>query len=121
MEVCTASQGAFLSDLTLSGRAGVPYMCHSISNPIFGASRVIKLFYEWQEKWRKENKYYIGGAPFSCDLALYGENGGMPAVILGTRGDNLHAPDEWVLIEDIFSLIGNQFHIQHQEPVILYL
>ena len=76
-----ASQGAFLGDLTLSGRTGVPYMCHSISNPIFGASRVIELFYEWQEKWRKDNKYYIGGVPFSCDLALYGENDGMPAII----------------------------------------
>ena len=30
----------------------------------------------------------------------------MPGVILGPRGDNLHAPDEWVLIEDIYSLTG---------------
>ena len=30
----------------------------------------------------------------------------MPGVILGLRGDNLHAPDEWVLIEDIYSLTG---------------
>lgn len=46
------------------------------------------------------------GAPFSSDLAVYGKYGNMPAVILGPRGDNLHGPDEWVLIEDILSLTG---------------
>ena len=45
----------------------------------------------------------IGGAPFSCDLALYGQ-AGMPAILLGPRGGNLHAPDEWVQIEDITML-----------------
>ncbi len=30
----------------------------------------------------------------------------MPTVILGPRGGNLHAPDEWVLVDDIMSLIG---------------
>jgi acetylornithine deacetylase len=48
----------------------------------------------------------ISGAAFSCDLGVYGEVGGMPSIILGPRGDNLHAPDEWVLLEDIFSLTG---------------
>ena len=48
----------------------------------------------------------VGGAPFSCDLGVYGDPGGMPCLILGPRGDNLHAPDEWVLIEDIYSLAG---------------
>lgn len=47
----------------------------------------------------------IAGAPFSCDMAIYGEAGN-PVVILGPRGDNLHAPDEWVLIEDIQKLTG---------------
>ena len=47
----------------------------------------------------------VGGAPFSCDMAVYGE-AGMPTVILGPRGDNLHAPDEWVLVEDILTLTG---------------
>ena len=46
------------------------------------------------------------GAPISCDLAIYGDEGKMPAVILGPRGDNLHAPDEWVLTEDILTLTG---------------
>jgi acetylornithine deacetylase len=48
----------------------------------------------------------IGGAPFSCDLAHYGDTGMMPAVILGPRGENLHAPDEWVLVEDVLDLAG---------------
>lgn len=46
----------------------------------------------------------VGGAPFSCDLGLYGDPGRMPCLILGPRGDNLHAPDEWVLLEDIYTL-----------------
>jgi len=47
----------------------------------------------------------VTGAPFSCDLAIYGE-AGMPSVLLGPRGGNLHAPDEWVEIEDILTLTG---------------
>ena len=46
----------------------------------------------------------VGGAPFSCDLGVYGDPGGMPCLILGPRGDNLHAPDEWVLLEDVYTL-----------------
>jgi acetylornithine deacetylase/succinyl-diaminopimelate desuccinylase-like protein len=46
------------------------------------------------------------GAPFSCDMAIYGKVGNMPTVILGPRGGNLHTPDEWVLVDDIMSLIG---------------
>ena len=48
----------------------------------------------------------VAGAPFSSDLAVYGSYGQMPAVILGPRGDNLHGPDEWVLIDDLCSLTG---------------
>ncbi len=47
----------------------------------------------------------IAGAPFSCDMAIYGEAGN-PVIIIGPRGDNLHAPDEWVLTEDILTLTG---------------
>ena len=61
----------------------------------------VKAFGEYQGSAPK-----VGGAPFSCDLAHYGETGRMPAVLLGPRGDNLHAPDEWVPIEDILSLTG---------------
>lgn len=48
----------------------------------------------------------VGGAAFSCDLGVYGEVGRMPAVLLGPRGDNLHAPDEWVEVEDLLTLTG---------------
>jgi acetylornithine deacetylase/succinyl-diaminopimelate desuccinylase-like protein len=48
----------------------------------------------------------VAGAPFSCDYALYCDTGNMPTVILGPKGDNLHAPDEWVFIEDLFTLTG---------------
>ena len=216
MEICPACLGAFLGDLTLWGKAGMPYMGSSIPNPIFGVSRVIDYFREWQERWRQANSHAlfaeagkelnvvlwcidsktpeeftqmgtplltriswivwchpgmteeafydefrrfwsekagndpdlipfqlelvptyhfvkpwetptghpavqetieayrrysgiapaVGGAAFSCDLGIYGEVGGMPSIILGPRGDNLHAPDEWVLLEDIFTLTG---------------
>jgi acetylornithine deacetylase len=46
----------------------------------------------------------ISGAPFSCDMAVYGEAGDIPVVILGPSGDNLHGSDEWVSLEDVFSL-----------------
>jgi acetylornithine deacetylase len=48
----------------------------------------------------------IAGAAFSCDLGIYGEVGRMPAILLGPRGDHLHAPDEWVEIEDVLTLVG---------------
>ena len=46
----------------------------------------------------------VGGAPYSCDLGVYGDPGGMPCLILGPRGDNIHAPDEWVLLDDVYTL-----------------
>jgi acetylornithine deacetylase len=48
----------------------------------------------------------LSGAPFSCDLGIYGEVGNMPCLLVGPRGGNLHAPDEWVHVEDIFNLTG---------------
>jgi acetylornithine deacetylase len=48
----------------------------------------------------------ITGAPFSCDLAIYGDVGEMPVVIIGPEGGNLHTNDEWVLVDDIFNLVG---------------
>jgi acetylornithine deacetylase len=216
MQVCPACLGAFLGDLTLRGRAGMPYMGEEIANPIFGASRAVDLFRRWQTLWRERNDHplfrepgkelnvvlwmidskregeftqmgtplltriswivwcypgmseeefwsqfrqywqeaaesepelkafalelipafhyvrpwetpvddpavqqvvqafrsytgdepVVGGAPFSCDLGLYGDPGGMPCLLLGPRGDNLHAPDEWVLLEDVYALTG---------------
>jgi acetylornithine deacetylase len=214
MQVCPACLGAFLGDITLRGKAGMPYMGSEIPNPVVGAARVIEHFQDWQKTWRSENSHplfqepgkqlnlvlsgirsslpgeleqmgtplvtaiswiiwcypgmtekefslrfndfwkepfssdpvlgpfspeiqstyhfvrpwetpadhpgvksvldayravtarepVIGGAPFSCDLGVYGDPGGMPSLILGPRGDNLHAPDEWVLLEDIYTL-----------------
>jgi acetylornithine deacetylase len=214
MQVCPACLGAFLGDITLRGKAGMPYMGSEIPNPIVGAARVIEGFQEWQKAWRKENSHplfqepgkqlnlvlssirslapgeleqmgtplltaiswiiwcypgmteaefrgrfkrfwedrfssdpvlapfspeiqptyhfvrpwetptdhpgvksvveayravtgqdpVVGGAPFSCDLGVYGDPGNMPCLILGPRGDNLHAPDEWVLLEDVYTL-----------------
>ena len=48
----------------------------------------------------------ITGAPFSCDMAIYGDIGKMPTVILGPEGGNMHTNDEWVLVDDILNLIG---------------
>ena len=214
MQVCPACLGAFLGEITLRGRAGMPYMGSEIPNPIVGAARVIEHFQDWQRTWRAQNSHplfqeqgkqlnlvlsgirstapgeleqmgtpllstiswivwcypgmveaefysrftafwkerfssdpllapfspdihpayhvvrpwetqadhagvqsaveayravtgqdpVVGGAPFSCDLGVYGDPGKMPCLILGPRGDNLHAPDEWVLLEDVYAL-----------------
>jgi len=216
MEVCPACLGAFLGDLTLTGKGGMAYMGKAIANPMNGAARAIELFGEWQTKWRAENshplftapgkelnvlpwhitteksgeftqmgtplqakiawivwshpgmtetEFYrrfrkfwkehaakdpalqpfeltlerayhyvkpwetptgsaavkavvsaferyrgekpgIGGASFSCDLGIHGEVGGMPSILLGPRGGDLHAPDEWVEIQDLLDLTG---------------
>lgn len=216
MQICPACLGAFLGDITIRGKAGMPYMGSAIANPVFAAARVISLFRHWEEAWRRQNSHplfqeqgkelnvvlssigstvpgeftqmgipliatvswitwcypgmtepvfykafrafwepifandpdlvpfevnltptyhyvrpwetsgthpgvqsaieafksvtgtdpVVGGAPFSCDLGVYGDPGGMPCFILGPRGDNLHAPDEWVLLEDIYTLTG---------------
>ncbi len=214
LQVCPACLGAFLGDLRLQGRAGMPFMGAEIPNPVFAAASAIGHFREWQGQWRAGNTHplfqeegkqlnlvlsglgttlpgefaqmgtplratvswivwcypgqsetgfgdafrefwerkiaedpllsgfelrieptyhhvrswetpadhpgvraavealrdatggepVVGGAPFSCDLGVYGDPGGMPCLILGPRGDNLHAPDEWVLLEDIYTL-----------------
>jgi acetylornithine deacetylase len=214
LQVCPACLGAFLGDLAIRGKAGMPFMGSEIPNPVFAAGSAIAHFREWQSRWRAGNMHplfreegkqlnlvlsglattqpgefsqlgtpllatvswivwcypgesekafreafrdfwdrkiaedpllsafdvrleptyhqvrawetpvdhpgvlaaaqavrdatgsdpVIGGAPFSCDLGLYGDPGGMPCLILGPRGDNLHAPDEWVLLEDIYTL-----------------
>jgi acetylornithine deacetylase len=214
MQVCTACLGAFLGNLTIRGRAGMPFMGEEIPNPMFAAARAIGHFREWQSFWRAHNSHplfleegkqlnlvlssisstvpgeftqlgtpllvtiawivwcytgeserafpdtfrefwqqkiaqdpemsafqveieptyhhvrswetpadhpgmravvnvlreatgndpVVGGAPFSSDFGVYGDPGGMPCLILGPRGDNLHAPDEWVLLEDIYTL-----------------
>jgi acetylornithine deacetylase len=216
MEACIACLGAFLGEIVLKGKSGMPFMGNLIPNPIYGASKIIEIFKSWEDKWVSSNKHplfsgkdkelkiliwdiasnnpdeftqmgtpsftrlswivwcypgededlfmmhfkkfwqdqalknsdlrlfdmdikqtyhyvrpwetsienigvselinsyreytktvpVVSGAPFSCDYALYGDTGDMPTVILGPRGDNLHGPDEWVLLDDIFALTG---------------
>lgn len=216
MQICSACLGAFLGDLVIKGKAGMPFMGHSIPNPVDGAARAIELFKEWEKYWRSINNHdlfnepgkelnvvlwdigskvpgeftqmgnpllikvswivwsypgmseeyfynkfrefwenhfkndpvlrsfeleitkafhyvkpwesdlndkgiqklievyrkytkidpVVSGASLSCDMAIYGDQGKMPVIILGPRGDNLHCSDEWVLLEDIYSLTG---------------
>jgi acetylornithine deacetylase len=42
-------------------------------------------------------------APFACDAFMFGET---PVVICGPGGDNPHAPDEYVRLEDLDKLAG---------------
>ena len=55
MEVCPACLGAFLGDLTIKGRAGMPFTGNAIPNPIFAAARAIEYFKQWQKEWREGN------------------------------------------------------------------
>jgi acetylornithine deacetylase len=211
MQLCPACLGAILFDLTIKGRAGMPYIGSEISNPVNGAARVIEHLRQLEKQWQQQythplfdrpleqprtlvwkidstrpgeftqmgtplqvilsciiwcypgtteqqvrqrfeesleplcktdtvlkdlevdvtptyhfvkpwetnlgeplrhalEKTYesgrmpvITGAPYSCDLGIYGQ-AGIPAILLGPRCDNLHAPDEWVNVEDILEL-----------------
>jgi acetylornithine deacetylase len=46
----------------------------------------------------------VRGAPFACDVFVFNQYSPTPCVILGPRGANAHAPDEWVLTEDLSAL-----------------
>ena len=46
----------------------------------------------------------IRGAPFACDVYVFNLYSPTPCVILGPRGANAHATDEWVMIEDLTAL-----------------
>lgn len=43
-------------------------------------------------------------APFACDAFVFSEHSPTPVVICGPRGDNPHAPDEYVLVDDLHTL-----------------
>jgi acetylornithine deacetylase len=45
-----------------------------------------------------------GPAPFACDAFVFNLLSPTPVVILGPRGANAHAPDEWVDVEDLVAL-----------------
>ena len=46
----------------------------------------------------------VHGAPFACDVYVFNMYSPTPCVILGPRGANAHAIDEWVMIEDLIAL-----------------
>ncbi len=46
----------------------------------------------------------FGPAPFACDGFIFNLHSPTPVVILGPRGANAHAPDEWVSVEDLITL-----------------
>jgi acetylornithine deacetylase len=46
----------------------------------------------------------VRGAPFACDVYIFNLYSPTPCVILGPRGANAHAADEWVMIEDLTAL-----------------
>ncbi len=46
----------------------------------------------------------VRGANFACDAFMFNLHSPTPCVILGPRGGNAHAPDEWVLIDDLLRL-----------------
>ena len=52
MQVCPACLGAFLGDITIRGKAGMPFMGSAIANPVFAAARVITLFRNGRRRWR---------------------------------------------------------------------
>ncbi|HEX4012226.1 MAG TPA: M20/M25/M40 family metallo-hydrolase [Solirubrobacteraceae bacterium] len=43
-------------------------------------------------------------APFACDAFMFAAGAGTPVVVCGPRGDNPHAPDESVVVEDLHTL-----------------
>ncbi len=43
-------------------------------------------------------------APFACDAFMFNENSRTPVVVCGPRGDNPHAPDEYVVVDDLHTL-----------------
>jgi acetylornithine deacetylase len=46
----------------------------------------------------------VRGAPFACDAYVFNLFSPTPCIILGPRGGNAHAPDEWVETQDLLDL-----------------
>lgn len=47
----------------------------------------------------------VYGAPFACDAFMFNLNSSTPAIILGPKGGNAHAPDEYIEIDALLQLI----------------
>jgi len=50
-------------------------------------------------------------APFACDAFIFTEHSSTPVVICGPGGDNPHAPDEHVIIDDLHTLTAAYVHL----------
>jgi acetylornithine deacetylase len=48
--------------------------------------------------------FTVRGAPFACDAYAFNLHSTTPAVILGPGGGGAHAPDEYVVVEDLHDL-----------------
>jgi acetylornithine deacetylase len=46
----------------------------------------------------------FANAPFACDVFMFNLHSSTPCALLGPRGGNAHAPDEWVATEDLITL-----------------
>ena len=50
-------------------------------------------------------------APFACDAFIFVEHSSTPVVICGPGGDNPHAPDEHVVVDDLHTLASAFVHL----------
>lgn len=69
------------------------------------SDEIVKRFADVYRRFIKKEPVFKGAA-ISCDMAIYGEQGGMPVLIIGPRGGNIHSSDEWVCLDDVFKLTG---------------
>jgi acetylornithine deacetylase len=53
----------------------------------------------------REDGLPCGGAPFACDSFIFNQYSKTPAVILGPTGANAHSANEYIQIDDFFSLV----------------
>ncbi|MHB1346975.1 MAG: M20/M25/M40 family metallo-hydrolase, partial [Candidatus Humimicrobiaceae bacterium] len=63
MNICNACFGAFLGDLIIKGKSGMPFLGNFIKSPIEGAARVINLFKEWENHWQSINNHDLFKGP----------------------------------------------------------
>lgn len=50
-------------------------------------------------------KAAVQGAPFACDAFMFNLHSPTPAIVLGPKGANAHAPDEYVEISSLLQLV----------------
>jgi acetylornithine deacetylase len=50
-------------------------------------------------------EYQVASAPFACDAYVFNLFTKTPALVLGPGGDHAHAPDEYVIVQDMLDLV----------------